>query len=142
MKKLLLLLFSTLILLMLSGCDYFGETSEKPWQGHTFKKETGKQEWWLTEYETREWCIKDIEKELSPKSDSWNKLWYSKPVGCGFNSNNLLLSIFLYETQADKSHYECVGRLYNPEFKKMKSKYGWLLKGYPNSFDVGECVWG
>ena len=127
---------------MLSGCDYFGETPEKPWQGHTFKKETGKQEWWLTEYETREWCIKDIENELSPKSDSWNKLWYSKPIGCGFNSNNLLLSIFLYETQANKSFYECVGRLYDPEYKKMKLQYGWILKGYPASFDIGECVWG
>jgi len=142
MKKLVLAISILSILLMLSGCDFFGETPEKPWQGHSFNKPAGKQEFWLTRYETREWCIQDIENELSPSSDSWNKAWYSEPVGCSFSSNNLLLSIFLYETQADKYHYECIFRKYNPEYKKMKMKYAWLLKGYPKSFEKGECVWG
>ncbi len=127
---------------MLSGCDIFGETSDKPWQGHTLHKEKNKQEFWMVSYETREWCMSDLKSELGTNSDSWNKLWYSKPMGCAFGSNNLLLTIFLYETQADKSFYECVFRSYNPEYKKMKAKYGWLLKGYPDDFNKGECVWG
>tara|TARA_Y100000294_G_C8247854_1_gene213553 strand:+ start:61 stop:489 length:429 start_codon:yes stop_codon:yes gene_type:complete len=142
MKKLLLLIFTITISLTLSGCDFFGETDEKPWRAHTYKKAEDKQEFWLGFRETREWCIKEVETELGPNSDSWNKKWYSKPVGCAFHSNNLLLTIFLYETQADKSLYDCVLRAYAPIEEKLKRKYRWILKGYPINYDHGECVWG
>ncbi len=137
-KKILTVLIASLLL---SGCDFFSEAGEKPWIGHSLNKEKNKQEFWLVFSKTREWCISEMESELGPQSKSWNKAWYSKPMGCAHRSNNLPLSIYYYETIADKSLYRCIGRWFNPKNEEYNQKYQWMLNGYSDIEHMYECIW-
>ena len=137
MKVLLILASSVFI----SGCDLFGKTGERPWTGHSLNKGSNQQEYWLVRAETREWCMVQMEEELGAQSESWNKKWYSKPAGCAFKTNNLPLSIYYYETVADKSLYTCIARRLEPSAKKSLEEYWWMVDGHPEIRHRYECVW-
>ena len=126
----------------LQGCDYslVGDTGKKPWIGHTYNKHKQKQEYWFTSYETKDWCMSDIEFELK-KSGKYTNSWlgYSKPYDCSFNSNSFLKSVYHYYFTVDNDYYQCIWMTFYPSRIKNNTKYAYLLKG--DTYRAGRCVW-
>ncbi|MDP5145842.1 hypothetical protein ORI98_05225 [Shewanella sp. ULN5] len=112
---------------LLSGCVWDDDTAEKPWQGFSKNKESGKLEWWFVSFQSYEACIESMEWDIS---NSVHKAWYLPPVGCGFSSNSKIKTIFMNLFVGDMSMFECLVESKNPETRKIKAKYGPVLKGF------------
>lgn len=125
-------IFVSLLLLSLPGCDLGEPTSEKPWMGFAKHKESGKLQWWFSSYDSYDACIEALNWGVT---NTVQKTWYEKPIGCGFSSNSYIKTIFTNLFVAEMEHFECLLESKNPELREMKMKYGAVLRGYEN-----DCV--
>jgi hypothetical protein len=133
MKKVLIFCF---ILFALQGCWFDEDVNENPWMGYAFNIKDAKPEWWLSQYKTKEECLEHLNWAVT---NTDNKEWYSKPVGCGFSSNSYILSLIHYLIDQDEN-FQCLVKSKNPEIRKMKMRYGPMLKGYEIVSTREECV--
>jgi hypothetical protein len=129
--------FIFVLLIFLSACSNKSDTSEKPWMGYAFSKKDNRAEFFFSSHDSNEACIEDMNWETS---NTINANWYSKPIGCAFYSNSFVKAAFYYYLSKTNS-VECFYESYDPAIRKIKGKYGPLLKGYKKRDpSEGKCV--
>ena len=147
MKKLFLLLF---LIPLFSCSDYQSKCPDKGkglarhlcetegWSSYATSKRTKELEFWVSYYDSRDACMKDMYWQLESGAYSENSKWYTKPYGCHFFSNNKLLSLYNYFVYKDEN-LGCLWETYNPN---SPVKYSRPLKPYVVDEKLGQCIVG
>ena len=132
-KKITYIAIGLVVTLALQYGVAVNDSSKKPWNSFAMNRETGKIEWWFTEYESHNECMKSMYWQVN--NDSFHKEHYKEPFGCAFMSNNFLDAVMRNELLAEKKNFECLAESKNPDAEQMKVKYSVVL----NQKDEKQC---